>query len=699
MFLHWWAVALGIAAVGLPVLIHWLTRPRPVRLSLSTLKFVREAVQQRRARHRLRDLLVLVLRTAAICLLAAAMARPFFGETQAQTVDESVDAVRVVIVDVSQSMATETNGVAAFERGRSLASEKLNYRSGLRVNLILAGARSRSVFRVPSNNFAALREEMVAAAPQPERLNVQAALNMAAEMLAASGGDEALRRELVVISDFQRSNWAAADFSTLPTETVIQLESVAPEKSPPNLAVLRVAGSKRIQAGREARLEVDVGNYSTAPRQVRVEVTLGNGVYRLDGNCAPLTKTTLSTEFVPRNPGWQVGRARLLNIEDALPVDDTRFCALAIRPPPVYALISQQDENHRPSSSYFLQRGLVPTEDGTTRDATRLQRMAPSLVDRESIGAAELLILDHPGKLTDETINLLASLLRRGRGILYVASDPIDALNLTRLTEAVGAGLQLPVEFAAPAAGRPRHDLFLTDINREQSPFAVFGDNLSSLTGPLRFSGGLASRRIEGALADDILATFSDQSAFLVSTSSEAGALAILNADLGRSNLAASPMFVPLLAELAQRLLGGDRQIAELFSGEPLAIYLPSEAGSALGLQISGPTEEAALGRLTEEPAGVLWRADAAGTPGVYQVQRGNETVFATATSIPPEESDPRSLSAEVFGDRLAGRRDVRFRTVVGASQNKQDTLWTWLAVACITCVMGEIVTLRMFRT
>src|SRR5260370_18748831 len=78
-FLHPWAIGLGIAAAVLPVMIHWLTRPRPVRLPLSTIRFVREAVQQRRARNRLRDWLVLGLRTLAVLFLAWAVARPLVG--------------------------------------------------------------------------------------------------------------------------------------------------------------------------------------------------------------------------------------------------------------------------------------------------------------------------------------------------------------------------------------------------------------------------------------------------------------------------------------------------------------------------------------------------------------------------------------------------------------------------------------------
>ena len=59
-FLHPWALALGLAAAATPMLIHWLTRPRPVRMPLSTLRFVREAIRQRRSMNRLRDVILLM---------------------------------------------------------------------------------------------------------------------------------------------------------------------------------------------------------------------------------------------------------------------------------------------------------------------------------------------------------------------------------------------------------------------------------------------------------------------------------------------------------------------------------------------------------------------------------------------------------------------------------------------------------------
>ena len=45
-FAYPWIMALGGAAAAAPVVVHWLTRPRPVRMPLSTIRFVRDAVRQ-----------------------------------------------------------------------------------------------------------------------------------------------------------------------------------------------------------------------------------------------------------------------------------------------------------------------------------------------------------------------------------------------------------------------------------------------------------------------------------------------------------------------------------------------------------------------------------------------------------------------------------------------------------------------------
>jgi hypothetical protein len=697
-FLHPWAIALGSAGAALPLVIHWLTRPRPVRLPLSTIRFVRELVQQRRARKRLRDFLVLLLRVLAVLLLALAIARPQWGQQPLVNPDDGGAAARVVLLDVSQSMAAESHGVQLLERARPLAAGYLTSQPDLHANLILAATTARPTFDRLSTNFPVLRNELSEVRPRPERLNVQAALNKAAELLTAADAPER-RRELVVISDFQRTNWASADFSVLPEDTRIQLDSVAPAQPLANLAILRVGSPDRVEQGRDVRLEVDVGNYSPTPRQVQVEIVLGEAIYRAEGLCPPNTRTTLSTEIPLRGAGWQTGEARLVNVQDALAADNVRSFVLDVRPAPTYVLMTSQSAEQVPSSSYYLERALSPLAGRTGRSEARVIRANPNQLDRDSLASADVLVLDHPGRLSEETIRLLATLLRRGRGIFYVAAEAQDAVNLHLLADAAGSDLQLPVTFAPPPAGQRRRNLFLVDVRRDQAPFRIFGDDLTAVTGSLRFSGGLATQRREGALSDDVLASYSDRSTCLVVSACAEGSLAVLNADLSVSNLPSSPAFVPLMGELMGRLLGRRRGGDAIACGEPVAVYLPTTAGVAAGLHISGPPNAGDdLGQVIEESSGVLWRCPALHAPGVYRVSRQGQTVFSLAAAVPPEEADLAALEPTVLHERLARGRKVHYRAQ-SRDDEEHDDLWSWLAVACIGCILGEFLALKAFRS
>jgi hypothetical protein len=51
-----------------------------------------------------------------------------------------------------------------------------------------------------------------------------------------------------------------------------------------------------------------------------------------------------------------------------------------------------------------------------------------------------------------------------------------------------------------------------------------------------------------------------------------------------------------------------------------------------------------------------------------------------------------------VLQGRLAGSRDVGFRDQSDSNQ-PEDQMWTWLIVACVLGLAGEIVVLRWFHS
>src|SRR5438093_8910065 len=201
-FTNPWMLA-ALAAVGLPILIHYLTRARPRRIIFPPFKFLVEACAGQQAVHRLRTIVLLTLRTLAVLALVLLFARPFLKPSG---LANTADAGRrvVLILDVSLSMRAVQRGVPLFARAQAEAADVLRgLDSGSEAAVILVGATPRPLLPALSRNIPALHEELLKTTATHELGDPAAALALAQKLLGGSGS-------IYVFSDFQQSNWSAA---------------------------------------------------------------------------------------------------------------------------------------------------------------------------------------------------------------------------------------------------------------------------------------------------------------------------------------------------------------------------------------------------------------------------------------------------------------------------------------------------------
>ncbi|HND56204.1 MAG TPA: BatA domain-containing protein, partial [Pirellulaceae bacterium] len=94
----------GLAALSLPLLLHLVRRTPRFRQQFSSLMFLKPTPPRLTRRSRLDQWLLLLMRLAALALLAAAFCRPFLRETALLTLDNLPARRIVLLVDVSASM-------------------------------------------------------------------------------------------------------------------------------------------------------------------------------------------------------------------------------------------------------------------------------------------------------------------------------------------------------------------------------------------------------------------------------------------------------------------------------------------------------------------------------------------------------------------------------------------------------------------
>lgn len=711
---HLWPLAIGTLAIGTPIAVHLLTKPKPILLPFSTVRFLNEIIQQKRARSRLRDWLILLLRTLCIALLVLALTRPLLQSPPSVPLAASSDARRVIVLDVSQSMSAGSGGVTSWSQATASALQYLESSPGMEAAVIFAGAKAHSVFDRFSPNLTALREAVNQARPKAERCEPRVALEKAAAMLGQSNGGTP---ELVIISDFQRSNWGTLGLDLIPSDTQVQFHSVA-GASTDNVAIQAIRFASEPVVGQMVLLEVEVANHSDHERAVRCRVDLGPVQRTLEAKLQAQSTRTLTDSITFNSVGWLAGWGKLEGNLDGLPSDDERPIAVRVLPPTRVMLISRQNAQEIPSSSFYLQQALsvaLSSNDESESDPSsnpvvpRVTRLNPlrdpnAKTQLRDTHDCDVYVLDHPGQLGDEPLKSLASQVKRGKGLLYVTSELVDAVNLKKLGEILGSEFQPPVEFVPDQSAASRKELFIRQVKSREAPFSGFGtNNVAELLKPVRIYGGLPTRTTAEGLRDQVLAELSDTSALLYVTGVGAGQIAVLNGDLGQSNWPVQPTFLPVISELTHALLSQRNQGLATHAGETLVASLPVTITDSSQLQprtVEGPAPaDADFGswEWVASQSAVVWNWREPPGAGIYSLDLQNSAAWMIATSAPSIESDLSALDKSTLTERMNGTRMVGYASVQSEDQDSTD-LWKWLIVGCLLGLISEIAALRLNR-
>ena len=94
---------IGISAIAVPLIIHFLNRRKFKKVMWAAMKFVKISVDQNQRRMRLEDLILLLIRCALLALLAFSLARPALKNSTTDVLGQA-KVTSVVVLDNSYSM-------------------------------------------------------------------------------------------------------------------------------------------------------------------------------------------------------------------------------------------------------------------------------------------------------------------------------------------------------------------------------------------------------------------------------------------------------------------------------------------------------------------------------------------------------------------------------------------------------------------
>ena len=195
----------GLGAIAVPIFVHLIQRERKRVIEFPSLMFVQKIPYQSVRRRRIRHWFLLLMRAAAIALIVAAFARPFFPQSAAAQI-AALGGTRelVIVLDQSASMGYGDHWQRAQDEARKAIG---SLGAADRATLVLFSRNAEENIRATSDR-GRLEGALSAAKLTSGATRYGPALKLAESILSRSSLQ---RKEAILISDFQKTGWTGSE--------------------------------------------------------------------------------------------------------------------------------------------------------------------------------------------------------------------------------------------------------------------------------------------------------------------------------------------------------------------------------------------------------------------------------------------------------------------------------------------------------
>jgi hypothetical protein len=651
---------LALAALAVPVLIHLTHRERRTVVVFPSLMFLRKIPYESVRRRRIRDWLLLALRAAALALMVAAFARPFVRGSELAASAGGAREI-VVLLDRSYSMSAGES----WTRARDALGQAL---SGVgpsdRVSLVLFSTTAELALR-SSADASRVIADVDAVQPGTGGTRYASALKLAAGVLAESSLP---RREVVLISDFQRVGWQPDEALRLPGSSTLTPMPVEPGPRP-NLSVTPLS-IQRVRAANQERVVVTAGvvNRGTgAMSNVRVDLEVdGRTAQSLPVNVAPASSA--ATTFAPVTITGSAMRLTTRIPDDALAADNA-FHAVVAPPQSVATMIV--GPGGRGDADLYLLRALAigdrPRFASTTHQVDALTA--------DALSRARVVVLqDVP--LSDQAAARLQTFVEGGGG-LVVALGPRSSLP--------AAAAWLP---ATIAGTEDRTRGMAAKLSGFDYGHAVFEPFRAPRSGDFSTTRIYGYRVITPSPGSVTIARFDGGAPALVERAVGRGRVLVwaTSLDLSWSDLPLKPVYLPFVHQLVRRAADYGEDPGWLTIGQ--AIDLASAGAGAIALAPGGqrrtPVEGSSAIELTE--AGFYEVRDQSGGGPPQRVVASNVDLAEADLS----RVDPAEVALALTGQPTDAGPNASPTVLPDSVQEQSQRVWWYLLFAGILLLIAE---------
>jgi hypothetical protein len=674
----------GLAAIGVPVIIHLIHRERKVVIEFPSLMFLQRIPYRSVRRQKIRHLFLLILRCFALALLVAAFARPFFARRHTAISTNGAKEI-VVLLDRSASMGYADRWTRAREAARKVVA-------GLgptdRATLVLF-ASDAAVASAPMATPPALNAAINAATLGAEGTRYGPALKLASQIVAASTLPQ---RQVVLISDFQKIGWANHNEVTFPPGTVVTPVDLGGAAAS-DVAVSQITTDRDSTGDRDhVTVAARLVNTGKDPKLITATLAIGGREVQTQRTRVPASGTQqVAFTSIPVPDGATKGVVRIT--PDSLTQDDALAFTIAPDEAVPVLIVEPPASAARANLGLYVSRALSIGD----RPSFRVSEKSSDALTPRDFDGRSLVVLDEVVPPGGPVGARLRALLDGGGGIVIVPGPNAPDVWPTAWRPVMPATIGQVVDRTTDAGGT------LSSIDYAHPIFELFNAPRSGDFSTARF---YRYRALAPQATASVIARFDDGSPALVERNIGSGKVVVWASTLDSywTNLPLQPVFLPFVHQLGKHVGRYADPRPWFIAGDVLDL---SRHGELTASFLAGHAADSVTELVLEAPSGARQRVTATGPnhlvtlheQGFYEL-RGRDTPVGSgrpiAVNIDPAESDlshldPRdvvtAVTAVTPGQRLVASD---FNATTPQDQERRQQMWWYLLLVALLLMAVE---------
>lgn len=672
------------AALSIPVIVHLIQRERREPIHFPSLMFISQVPYKSTRRRKIRNWFLFALRCLALLLLIGAFARPFV-DSEAGAVT-GLDLAREVVILVDRSYSMDYSD--RWDRAQDAARTAIDDLGPADRGTIVFFDESAIAANQPTSDHVRLRAAVDSATTSAGATRFAPALKLAQSLLDAS---DLPRREVVLISDFQRVGWDNEGGVRLPGGTELRTVPIL-DQDPVNATIAAVTFQRELVSGRERVISTARITRKGGTAAVTVPVTLSVDGTQIEERQVELEGNGAATvEFGPIALVDRGVRGMVRIGDDELSADNTFHFVLS----PDQAIRVLIVEGGGNASSFHVQAALETSE----RPAYRVETVPASQLRAANLENQSVVLFNDAAIPSGVIGQRLRDMVAAGAGVIVVVGERTGQGGWPDAADLV-PGTPEPLSDRTSQGGGT-----LGYIDYSHPAFELFRAPRSGDFTSARFYRYHGIRVGQDSLAS-VLARFDDGRPALVERAFGEGRVLVFGSGLDRywNELPVQNVYVPFVHQLISHAAAYAEPDPWFRVGQFVDVRASGRMQAADSSEIMSAQAAAEPSDLViRAPSGARSNASASGLlqlveQGVYEVRNSAGTAADTrfvAANLDVAESDltpldPQELASAVepLGDAptgLAGSLSIEER-------ERRQSLWWYTLIAAFLILAAETV-------